>query len=109
MLDGLAIRFTDGYAAGASLIKQALRAYRDQTSDHRRRRSLARDRPSDRARHLRRRTWHDLVRRSVELARDRGALGVLPLALSNLAFVRIFEGDSMLLRPCSKRPTRSPM
>ena len=38
-------------------------------------------------------TWHDLVTRSVELARERGALGVLPIALSNLAFVRIFEGE----------------
>ena len=38
-------------------------------------------------------TWHDLVTRSVELARERGALGVLPLALSNLAFVRIFAGE----------------
>ena len=37
--------------------------------------------------------WHDLARRSVQLARDRGALGVLPLALNNLALVRVYEGD----------------
>jgi DNA-binding CsgD family transcriptional regulator len=38
-------------------------------------------------------TWYDLAARSVELSRQRGALGVLPIALSNLAFVRIFAGE----------------
>jgi DNA-binding CsgD family transcriptional regulator len=93
MLDGLAIRFTDGYAAGASLIKQALRAYRDQdittVEDVRwpgAARRIATEMLDDE-------TWYDLVTRSVELARQRGALGVLPLALNNLAFVRIFTGE----------------
>ncbi len=93
MLDGLAIRFTDGYAAGASLIKQALQAYRDQdptTVEDVRWPGFARRIAPDM---LDDDTWHDLVTRSVELARERGALGVLPLALSNLAFVRIFEGE----------------
>jgi len=93
MLDGLAIRFTDGYAAGASLIKQALQAYRDQdptTVEDVRWPGFARRIAPDM---LDDDTWHDVVIRSVELARERGALGVLPLALSNLAFVRIFEGE----------------
>ena len=93
MLDGLAIRFTDGYAAGASLIKQALLAYRDQdltTVEDVRWPGIARRIAPDM---LDDDTWHDLVTRSVELARERGALGVLPLALSNLAFVRIFAGE----------------
>ena len=93
MLDGLAIRFTDGYAAGASLIKQALHAYRDQdptTVEDVRWPGFARRIAPDM---LDDDTWHDLVTRSVELARERGALGVLPLALSNLAFMRIFEGE----------------
>ena len=93
MLDGLAIRFTDGYAAGASLIKQALHAYRDQdptTVEDVRWPGIARRIAPDM---LDDDTWHDLVTRSVELARERGALGVLPLALSNLAFVRIFAGE----------------
>src|SRR5262249_14758705 len=33
--------------------------------------------------------------RSAQLARDRGALGVLPLALNNVATLRSFEGDLM--------------
>ena len=55
MLEGLAIRFTDGYAASAGVIKQALQAYRDQDSGSRRRRTVAGNRPSDRARPVRRR------------------------------------------------------
>ena len=93
MLDGLAIRFTDGYAAGASLIKQALRAYRDQDSttvEDVRWPGIARRIAPDM---LDDETWHDLVTRSAALARERGALGVLPLALNNLAFMRIFEGE----------------
>jgi ATP/maltotriose-dependent transcriptional regulator MalT len=38
-------------------------------------------------------TWRDFATRSAALARERGALGVLPLALNNLAFVQIFEGE----------------
>ena len=93
MLDGLAIRFTDGYAAGASLIKQALRAYRDQDSttvEDVRWPGIARRIAPEM---LDDETWHDLVTRSAELARERGALGVLPLALNNLAFMRIFAGE----------------
>src|SRR5262249_11994504 len=37
--------------------------------------------------------WHILATRSVQLARDKGALGVLPIALNNLAALRCFEGD----------------
>ena len=92
MLDGLAIRFTDGYAAGAGVIKQALRAYRDQDSSTVEdvrwpgiARRIAPDLFDDEI-------WHDIVTRSARLARERGALGVLPLALNNLAFMLIFEG-----------------
>jgi DNA-binding CsgD family transcriptional regulator len=93
MLDGLAIRFTDGYAAGASAIKRALQAYRDQDStivEDVRWPGIARRIAPEM---LDDETWHDLVTRSVELARARGALGVLPLALSNLAFMHIFAGE----------------
>ena len=38
-------------------------------------------------------TGHALATHSVELARERGALGVLPLALNYLAIHRTFEGD----------------
>ncbi len=93
MLDGLAIRFTDGYAASASLVKQALRAYLEQditTVDDVRwpgiARRIAPDMLDDQA-------WYVLAARNVELSRQRGALGVLPIALNNLAYVRIFAGE----------------
>ena len=38
-------------------------------------------------------TGHALATHSAELARERGALGVLPLALNYLAIQRTFEGD----------------
>jgi DNA-binding CsgD family transcriptional regulator len=37
--------------------------------------------------------WHRLVNRQVQLAHDTGALSVLPLALVNLAHLRIFAGE----------------
>ena len=93
LLAGLAIRFTDGYAASAVALKRALGAARDQdpriVQDVRWpgiARRIAPDLFDDDA-------WHDLATRSAQLARDRGALGVLPLALNNLATLRTFEGD----------------
>ena len=38
-------------------------------------------------------TWHYLATRSVQLTREAGALGVLPLALNHLAHLRCLEGD----------------
>jgi DNA-binding CsgD family transcriptional regulator len=92
LLDGLALRFTDGYAAGAPALKRALFALRDEG-----------DRPGQSARWpwLARRvapdlfaddTWDCFGTRGVELARENGALAVLPLALNNLAYLRTLEG-----------------
>ena len=38
-------------------------------------------------------TWHYLATRSVQMAREAGALAVLPVALTHLAHVRCLEGD----------------
>ena len=38
-------------------------------------------------------TWHALATRNVQIARDAGALAVLPLALNLLSLVRCFEGQ----------------
>jgi DNA-binding CsgD family transcriptional regulator len=93
MLAGLAVRFTEGYAASASLLKRALQAYSDQdprTVEDVRWPGIARRIAPDL---FNDESWHDLATRSVQIARDRGALGVLPLALNNLAVLRSFEGD----------------
>jgi DNA-binding CsgD family transcriptional regulator len=93
LLEGLALRFTDGYAASAPALKRALSEVRDQggrTGQDVRwpwtARRVAPDLFDDD-------TWLALGTRNVQIARDAGALAVLPLALNYLATLRIFEGD----------------
>jgi DNA-binding CsgD family transcriptional regulator len=93
LLDGLAIRFTDGYAASAATLKRALAAVRDEGGPDAQdvrwpwtARRVAPDLFEDD-------TWHALATRNVQIARDTGALAVLPLALNYLALLRCFEGE----------------
>jgi len=93
LVDGLAVRFTDGYAASVPALKRALTALRDEGERKEvsvrwpwfARRVAAELFADD--------TWHYLASRSVQVARESGALAVLPLALNHLAHVRCFEGD----------------
>ena len=93
LVDGLAVRFTDGYAASASALKRALAAVREEGERKAvsvrwpwfARRVAAELFADD--------TWHYLTTRSVQVARENGALAVLPLALNHLAHVRCLEGD----------------
>ncbi|MEA2272096.1 MAG: hypothetical protein QOI98_804, partial [Solirubrobacteraceae bacterium] len=93
LLDGLAVRFTDGYAASSAALKRALAAVRDEgpAEGHDVRwpwtaRRVAPDLfEAD--------TWHTLATRNVQVARDAGALAVLPLALNYLSLLRCFEGE----------------
>jgi DNA-binding CsgD family transcriptional regulator len=91
LLDGLAIRFTDGYAASAESLRRALAAVRDDGGRNGNvrwpwiARRVAPDLFDDDA-------WHVLATGNVENARASGALVVLPLALNLLALVRCFEG-----------------
>jgi hypothetical protein len=93
LLDGLTRRFTDGYAAGVPPLRQALNAVsRDEghTEDHihwlwlacR----IAPDLWEDEA-------WHELATRQLQLARDAGALNVLPLAATYRAGVHVHAGE----------------
>jgi ATP/maltotriose-dependent transcriptional regulator MalT len=93
LLEGLALRFTDGYAASAPTLRRALAAVRDQG-----------ERPGQDVRWpwTARRvapelfdddTWHALATRNVQITRDAGALAVLTLALNYLATIRICEGN----------------
>jgi DNA-binding CsgD family transcriptional regulator len=93
LLEALAVRFTDGYAAGADLLKHGLRAALEEDArvelDFRWppfARLLGLDVFDDE-------TSHTLAARGVEIARERGALGVLPVSLSYLAVLRSFEGE----------------
>jgi DNA-binding CsgD family transcriptional regulator len=93
LLQGLAVRFTEGYAAGAPLLKAALRAFRRETVL-----------PPEEARwlwfaswvalHL----WDDdawtvLSTRHLELVRGAGALTALPFVLTNRSSVYAFCGE----------------
>ncbi|WP_028060239.1 helix-turn-helix transcriptional regulator [Candidatus Solirubrobacter pratensis] len=92
LLDGLAVRFTDGYAASAHTLKRALVAVRDEGGRGAQNvrwpwiaRRVAPDLFDDD-------TWHALATRNVQISRESGALAVLPLALNLLSLLRCFEG-----------------
>jgi DNA-binding CsgD family transcriptional regulator len=93
LLDGLATRFTDGYAAGIPPLRRALVAVSEDdghTEDDihwlwlacR----IAPDLWEDE-------TWHALANRQLRLARDAGALTVLPLAATYRAGVHVHAGE----------------
>ena len=93
LLDGLATRFTEGYPAGVPPLERALRAFRREdgrTNDHVRWLWLAcrvaADLWDDQS-------WDDLTTRQVQLARDAGALTVLPIALTYRAGVQVHAGE----------------
>jgi DNA-binding CsgD family transcriptional regulator len=93
LLDGLAVLFTDGYASGAPLLKQALARFRDEPSrdehDVRGTRMAARVA----AELLDDETWNVLATRHVEIAREAGLFAALPVTLGYLAALRIHEGN----------------
>jgi DNA-binding CsgD family transcriptional regulator len=93
LLQGLAIRFTQGYAAGAPLLKQALRAFQRATVL-----------PPEEARWLwfagyvalymwDDASWSELSTRHLDLVRQTGELSVLPFVLSNRSSVYAFLGE----------------
>jgi DNA-binding CsgD family transcriptional regulator len=94
LLDGMATRFTDGYEAGVPALRRALQAFRGKAL-----RSegdtlrwlwpawlLAGDLWDDEA-------WHELATHAVRLARETGALNVLPVGLEYRAGVHIHAGE----------------
>jgi DNA-binding CsgD family transcriptional regulator len=93
LLDGLAVRYTDGYEAGVPTLKQALRAFRsaELSGDEGLRwlwyaGSTAVDLFDDDS-------YDTFTGRFVQLARDSGALSLLPLALTIRVTTEIFTGD----------------
>ncbi len=93
LLQGLAVRFTDGAAAGAQILKQALGAFRRVTVL-----------PPEEARWLwfaswvalnlwDDETWAVLATRDLELVREAGALTALPVVLTICSGVYAFFGE----------------
>lgn len=93
LLDGLAMRYARGYAAGAPLLKRALAAFLDAAPSGETglrwlwsAGPIASDLWEDEA--------HDvLTERFVQLARDSGTLAALPMALTERCVQQVFSGD----------------
>ncbi|MDT5143834.1 MAG: hypothetical protein QOI79_3197, partial [Mycobacterium sp.] len=93
LLDGLGLLITEGYAAGTPTLRTAVNAFRDEDisrGEGRRWLPLASRLAAflwdDEA-------WEVLSARFVRLARDAGALSMLPLALATHSAARLFAGE----------------
>jgi DNA-binding CsgD family transcriptional regulator len=90
LLDGLAIRFTNGYAAGMPLLRRALDAFRrlDLAEEQLRWLWLAHITAGN--------LWDEATlntSRHLQLARDSGALTTLPLALTSRIGAHVYVGE----------------
>jgi ATP/maltotriose-dependent transcriptional regulator MalT len=93
LLDGLALLNTQGYAAAGPTLERALSAFSSEDiSTQEGLRWLWLVVPAAQIR-WDDESWHLLSTRHVRLARDVGALGVFPMALSQRAALHLFEGD----------------
>jgi hypothetical protein len=93
LLHGLAIRFTEGYAAAAPILKEALSAFRRETVLPRQEARwlwvagfVASDLWADE-------TWTQLSARHLELVRDAGALSAMPVVLSVRSAIHLSCGE----------------
>jgi DNA-binding CsgD family transcriptional regulator len=93
LLDGLAARYTDGYAASASPLQQALTTLREEDGRPGQDIRWPWVGPRVAAELFDDESWHMLATRGLEFARDAGALGVLPLALHFASTLYSFEGQ----------------
>jgi DNA-binding CsgD family transcriptional regulator len=93
LLAGLASLIVDGAAAGTPALKRALRRFRDDevSTDERVRWLWLAGRGAGYIWDYE--TWDLLTARQVQVARDSGALAVLPLTLSTRAGVHLFRGE----------------
>ncbi len=93
LLEGLATRLIDGYAAAAPILKRALRVYCERPPDHE---------EDLRWMHLASWTaidlwddesWHELADRQLRLVRASGAFSMLPIALAARVYVHVLAGE----------------
>jgi DNA-binding CsgD family transcriptional regulator len=90
LLDGLAVAHTDGYADAIPLVREAIRAFRDEDTSDQPWLWLASISAAD---VLDDEGWSILTRRHVRAAREVGDLGTLPLTLNSLAYVHLLAGE----------------
>jgi DNA-binding CsgD family transcriptional regulator len=93
LLDGLALLMTESFTAAAPTLKRAVRAFSSPAlSDEEGLRWLWFATPTA-VRLWDDESWDRLSARHVELARDAGALGVLPVALNLRAGLHLYQGE----------------
>jgi DNA-binding CsgD family transcriptional regulator len=93
LVDGLATFFTDGYAAGAPLLKRAVATAHEERGRQERALRAIRIASLVAAELFDEQAWRALVTAHVQVARGDGILVALPLTLSQLAWIRVYEGD----------------
>lgn len=99
LLDGLSILLTDGYAAGVPVLRRALVAFaEEEPEDHTQvTRWLALACPVAQEVGVHQlwdfEAWEHLATRTVQRARETGALALLPVGLMYLAGVKVYRGD----------------
>jgi DNA-binding CsgD family transcriptional regulator len=88
LLEGLAVRITEGYAAAVPILKRALRAFagQDDLRWHWLACHTAHELWDDE-------TWVALATRHLQLARDGGLLAELPLALIARLYMHLYAGE----------------
>src|SRR5689334_4335872 len=93
LLDGLALLITDGYAAGAPILRRAIDGFRDEEISRRDGRRWLWLASRVAAFLWDDENWDMLSARFVQLTRDAGALSVLPLALTTRSGLQVLAGD----------------
>jgi DNA-binding CsgD family transcriptional regulator len=92
LMDGLALFITEGYAASVPSLKRAVSAFCSEDISAQALRWLWAV-CSTTVRLWDDRSWDVLLSRYVRIARDTGALGMLPVALNQRAGLFVFQGD----------------
>jgi DNA-binding CsgD family transcriptional regulator len=93
LLDGLTAHYNEGYAAGVAMLRRALAAFGDGMSAEEELHWLWLASVAAAIRVWDDDRWDALSARHVQLAREHGALGELPLALTSRAYLLMFSGD----------------
>ncbi len=93
LVDGLATFFTEGFVTGAPLLKRAVAAAHEERGREEREMRAIRIASLVAAELFDEKAWTALVTAHVQVAREDGILVALPLTLSQLASIRIYEGD----------------
>jgi DNA-binding CsgD family transcriptional regulator len=93
LMDGLALLVTDGYGAAAPCLKRALSIFASEDTSAEESLRWLWCACSTAVRLWDDESWELLSTRQVRLARDAGALGLLPIALNQRAGLHLLEGD----------------